>query len=101
QGVGLLLAVICRAHRNLVSSALDQISISVGQDHFVYRLAIDEGMTQSQLAEALCVDASTVTKTLGRLERDGVIERRADAADARISHVYLTRHGRTLLKPVI
>lgn len=99
--MGLLLAVICRAHRNLVSSALDQISISVGQDHFVYRLAIDEGMTQSQLAEALCVDASTVTKTLGRLERDGVIERRADAADARISHVYLTSRGRTLLKPVI
>jgi DNA-binding MarR family transcriptional regulator len=101
QGVGLLLAVICRAHRNLVSSALDQISISVGQDHFVYRLAIDEGMTQSQLAEALCVDASTVTKTLGRLERDGVVERRGDATDARISRVYLTSHGRTLLKPVV
>jgi DNA-binding MarR family transcriptional regulator len=30
-----------------------------------------------------------------------VIERRPDAADARISHVYLTSHGRTLLKPVI
>ncbi len=101
QGVGLLLAGICRVHRNLVSSALDQISISVGQDHFLYRLAIDEGMTQSQLADALCVDASTVTKTLGRLERDGVIERRSDAMDARISRVYLTSHGRTLLKPVI
>jgi DNA-binding MarR family transcriptional regulator len=67
----------------------------------VYRLAIDEGMAQSQLAEALCVDASTVTKTLGRLERDGVIERRGDATDARISRVYLTTRGRTLLKPVL
>ncbi len=67
----------------------------------MYRLAIDEGMTQSQLAEALCVDASTVTKSLLRLERDGVIERRTDSADGRVSRVYLTTRGRALLKPVI
>ncbi len=101
QGIGLLLTQICRAHRNLLASALDDISVHVGQDHFVYRLAIQEGITQAQLAEALCVDASTVTKTLVRLERDGVVERRADAADARIWRVYLTTHGRKLLKPVV
>lgn len=101
KGIGLLLWQICRAHRNLVASALDRISVHVGQDHFVYRLAIDDGVTQAQLAEALCVDASTVTKTLLRLERDGVVDRRADAADARISRVYLTTRGRTLVKPVV
>src|SRR5262249_56657242 len=100
EGVGLLLAQICRAHRNLVASALDQISVHVGQDHVVHRLASEEGITQTQLAEALCVDASTVTKTLVRLERGGVIERRADAADARIWRGYLTGRGRGLVKPV-
>ena len=98
--MGLLLAQICRAHRNLVASSLDHISVHVGQDHVVHRLAIEEGITQSQLAEALCVDASTVTKTLLRLERAGVIERRADATDARIWRVYLTGHGRSLVQPV-
>lgn len=101
HGVGLLFATICRAHRSLVSAALDEISIHVGQDHFVYRLAIDEGMTQTQLADALCVDASTVTKTLARLERDGVVVRRPDSDDGRVSRVYLTAQGRRLLKPVI
>ena len=101
QGVGLLLAQICRAHRNLVASSLDQISVHVGQDHVVHRLAIEEGITQSQLAQALCVDASTVTKTLLRLERGGVVERKADAADARMWRVHLTAHGRSLVKPVI
>jgi len=98
--MGLLLAQICRAHRNLVASALDQISVHVGQDHVVHRLAIEEGITQTRLAEALCVDASTVTKTLVRLERSGVIERRPDSADARISRVYLTALGRSLVNPV-
>ena len=98
--MGLLLAQICRAHRNLVASALDEIRVHVGQDHFVHRLAIEDGVTQSQLADALCVDASTVTKTLARLERDGVIERTADAGDARVWRVYLTPRGRTLVQPV-
>jgi DNA-binding MarR family transcriptional regulator len=99
--VGLLLSQICRAHRNQVAAALDAISVYVGQDHVVYRLAVDEGITQAQLAEALCVDASTVTKTLIRLERDGVVERRDDAEDARVSRVYLAPKGRALVKPVV
>lgn len=101
EGLGLLLAQVCRAHRNVVAGALDQISVSVGQDHFLYRLAIEEGITQSRLAEALCVDASTVTKTLARLQRDGIVERRPDRADGRISRVYLTEHGRALVRPVL
>ncbi len=100
-GIGLLLAQICRAHRNLVAAALDRIGVHVGQDHVVHRLAIDEGITQSQLAEALCVDTSTVAKTLLRLERDGVVERRPDGADGRVSRVHLTAQGRALVEPVV
>jgi MarR family transcriptional regulator, organic hydroperoxide resistance regulator len=101
HGIGLLLVQICRAHRNLVAAALEDISVHVGQEQVVYRLAIQEGITQAQLGEALCVDASTVTKMLLRLERDGVIERRPDAVDARISRVYLTPQGKALVQPII
>jgi MarR family transcriptional regulator, organic hydroperoxide resistance regulator len=101
EGLGLLLVQICRAHRNLVAGALDQLRVSVGQDHIVFRLAIEEGVTQATLAEALCVDASTVTKTLGRLERDGVVERRPDEVDGRVSRVFLTKRGRALVRPVV
>jgi DNA-binding MarR family transcriptional regulator len=101
EGIGLLLTQICRAHRNLVASSLDEIKVHVGQDHVLYRLAIDEGITQAQLAGTLGVDASTVTKTLARLERDGLVERRADSSDARALRVYLTAQGRGLVEPVI
>ena len=101
EGIGLVLTQICRAHRNRVAAALDEIRVHVGQDHFLYRLAIDEGISQAQLADALCVDASTVTKTLLRLERDGLVARRADSADTRMVRVYLTTRGRTLVKPVV
>lgn len=101
QGIGMLLVQIARVQRNLVAAALDDLDIHVGQEHLVYRLAIEEGVSQAQLADALCLDASTVTKMLLRLERDGVVERRPDADDARISRVYLTARGRALVKPVL
>jgi DNA-binding MarR family transcriptional regulator len=99
--IGPLLVQVCRAQRNLAAAALDALNIHVGQENLVYRLAAEEGVSQTQLAGALCLDASTVTKMLARLERDGVIERRTDADDARILRVYLTSHGKALVQPVI
>jgi DNA-binding MarR family transcriptional regulator len=99
--IGPLLVQICRAQRNLAASALDALHIHVGQENLVYRLAAEEGVSQTQLAGTLCLDASTVTKMLLRLERDGVVERRSDAEDARILRVYLTPHGKALVQPVL
>lgn len=99
--IGPLLVQICRAQRNLAAAALDVIHMHVGQENLVYRLAAEEGVSQAQLAGVLCLDASTVTKMLLRLERDGVVERRPDADDARVSRVYLTPHGRALVEPVL
>jgi DNA-binding MarR family transcriptional regulator len=101
QGVGLLLVQIARMQRNLVATALSELNIHVGQEHLVYRLAIEPGVSQAQLADALCLDASTVTKMLLRLERDRVVERRPDADDARVLRVYLTAHGKALVQPVM
>ncbi len=97
----MVLVQICRLHRNLVASALDQLKIHAGQDHALYRLAIAEGITQSELAAALCVDATTVAKTLARLERDRLIERRSNPDDGREWRVHLTQEGRALVRPVI
>jgi DNA-binding MarR family transcriptional regulator len=99
--IGPLLVQICRAQRNRAAAALGAIHMHVGQENLVYRLAAEEGVSQTQLAGALCLDASTVTKMLLRLERDGVVERRSDAEDARIVRVYLTPHGKALVQPVL
>jgi MarR family transcriptional regulator, organic hydroperoxide resistance regulator len=52
------------------------------------------------LVERLCVEPSTVTKSLQRLEKAGFVERRQDAEDSRVSRVYLTAEGRALQEPV-
>lgn len=56
-------------------------------------LAHRDGMSQSEIAERMHVTRPTVTAMLQRLESAGVIERRADAEDQRVTRVYLTEDG--------
>ena len=42
-----------------------------------------ENVTQEELAQVACVDKSTMSRVLSRMERNGLIIRRVDPADAR------------------
>jgi DNA-binding MarR family transcriptional regulator len=57
-------------------------------------------LTPSELAQRERVQRPTVTRTLARLEEDGIVQRAADPADGRSFLVSLTPHGRELLHEV-
>lgn len=97
---GFLLVQICRAHRNRAQELLGRLNIHPGQEMMLLRLWSAEGVTQSEVAEQLCVQPATVTRMLDRLERTGLVQRQADTADQRVSRVYLTEVGRGLIAPI-
>lgn len=88
-----------KAHQRLGSERLKQMGLYVGQEMLLLSLQKEDGVTQSQLATIHDVDLSTITKVVQRMERAGLVERRADLDDARISRVYLTEQGRSLCEP--
>ncbi|MBN8639125.1 MAG: MarR family transcriptional regulator [Anaerolineae bacterium] len=96
ESVGYLLAQLCKSHRYQADVGLNAIGLHVGQEMILARLWEEDGLSQSQLAGSLCVEPPTVTKMLTRMERGGLVERRADPADARVSRVYLTDASRNL-----
>ncbi len=51
------------------------------------------GTTPSQVAVALRIHRSAASRLLRPLEQDGLLERRADAVDGRLAHLYLTPLG--------
>ena len=51
----------------------------------------------TELAESEGIAQPTVTTLVGRMERDGLVERRPDPADARAVLVHLTQRGRDRL----
>lgn len=56
--------------------------------------------SQRQLARALYVSFPNVTMMLDRLERAGLLQRRANAADKREKLIELTDRGRSLLRKI-
>jgi len=94
--VSFRLARVCRAHRNLATVMLDPLGLHPGQDLIMVELWVEEGLTQSRLAERVGVDVSTMTKALQRLERYGLVRRCQDVEDSRVSRVFLTDRGRDL-----
>jgi MarR family transcriptional regulator, organic hydroperoxide resistance regulator len=96
DNVGFRILQVHRAHRNRAEVALAELGLYVGQEMVLFQLWAEEGLAQSQLGEILCVGAATMAKSLSRLERAGLVARRPDAEDARVSRVYLTPQGRAL-----
>jgi DNA-binding MarR family transcriptional regulator len=94
--ISFLLAQVCKAHRNAANTALQGVELYVGQEMVLFQLTQEDGLTQTHLAERMCIEAPTLTRMLQRMERDQIIKRLPDSDDARISRVYLTEHARSL-----
>ena len=91
-----MVAQVCKLHRQRADNLLNSIGLHVGQEMFLTELWQKDGITQTELAEQLLLQPATVTNTLRRLEREGMVERRNDSDDQRVSRVYITEKGRGL-----
>ena len=98
--IGALLVQICRAHRNKAQELLARIDLHPGQEFLLLNLWPQDGLTHTEVAEHLCVQPATVSRMLDRLVKTGLVQRRMDADDQRVSRVYLTEKGQGLLGPI-
>lgn len=83
-------------NRHLMATSLSGEESHPGQAGCLLALSHHDGISPSELAEALHVSRPTVTSMLQRMEAAGAIERRADEHDQRISRVFLTTRGHEL-----
>lgn len=101
ETVGYILAHAGRLHRNRVGSELAALGLHVGQEMMLLHLWAEEGQSITDLSACADLDLSTMSKALARMEHAGLVERRPDAEDVRVSRVYLTDRGRALQGPVV
>jgi DNA-binding MarR family transcriptional regulator len=98
--VNLALLRLARIHRGILGSLLRPLGLFPGQELMLLQPWDKRGFTQSELVDQLGLDASTVTKMLQRLERDGWVARVPSSIDARAMVVTLTAEGRKLQRKV-
>jgi DNA-binding MarR family transcriptional regulator len=74
-------------------AVLQRFGLTPGDSKALMFLEPDRGRTMRSLAEAWTCDASNATWMIDRLEKRGLVERRAVAGDRRVKEVVLTPLG--------
>jgi len=85
-----------RLHKQLMTRTLAAHGTHPGQAICLRLLAAHDGITQRDLADVLHLARPTVSKMLQAMEKAGVVERRPDETDQRLTCVKLTASGRIL-----
>ena len=95
-----LLGQICRLEHARSHELLEELGLYRGQHRILRALWEQDGLTHTELSEFSHVRPATISTTVQRMETAGLVERRHDAEDQRVSRVYLTQTGRTLQEDV-
>ncbi|HUA08987.1 MAG TPA: MarR family transcriptional regulator [Candidatus Acidoferrales bacterium] len=85
-----------RTIRARLDRSLQRSGLRLGQYQVLRHLWEDDGLTPREIADRLDVEMPTVTRTVQRMVRDGLVERHAHPADARSVRIYLTKRGSEL-----
>lgn len=90
---------LLESHNLMLSEVRRRLSDDCTMPRFdlLANLEREDGQTLAQLSRRMLVTAGNLTGLVDRAERDGVVERRADPTDRRLSRVYLTPKGRELI----
>lgn len=101
SSAGYLANHVARLFARELAEAVRPLGLAPAQFMVLLELWREEGLTQKDLVVRLDVEQATMAATLARMERDGLIERRPDQADARARRIQLTAQARALQQPAL
>jgi DNA-binding MarR family transcriptional regulator len=79
---------------------MKEIGLTRAQWQVLHQLNRRDGQTQTELADLLVIARPPLGKIVDRLEADGWVLRREDAADRRVKRVFLTSKADSLIEPL-
>jgi DNA-binding MarR family transcriptional regulator len=96
ESMGYQVNLLARLLAQLLSRHVVPYGVAPGQFAQLLALYDEDGQTPAQLCAAVGIEPGTMTKTLQRMERDRLIERRPDSTDGRRVRIHLTDRARQL-----
>ncbi|MEV7012208.1 MarR family transcriptional regulator [Streptosporangium sp. NPDC051022] len=99
---GAMYALLARLgpHKRRIAAGLETLGLHLGQEIYLAQLWREDGLCQGVLAARTGVTPANITQVLRRMEKQGLVVRRRDEADARVQRLWLTDAGRALQEPV-
>lgn len=85
-----------RMHYLRTHILLSEIGVYHGQPPLLFTLEKHDGLSQREIADVLNIAPSTITVMLKRMKKSGIVYKKQDPKDQRVSRVYLTDQGEKL-----
>jgi MarR family transcriptional regulator, transcriptional regulator for hemolysin len=95
---GFLVYDVMRLLRENFRTTAPEFGLTLAQGRALMHLSRNEGISQVALSAILDIQPITLLRHLDRLEKAGLIERRAHPSDRRVQQLYLTRSSERLLQ---
>lgn len=93
RSLGYQINHLARLLEHALRDRIKDFGVVPGQFAQLLALYDSNGLTQAQLCERVQIEQPTMARTLSRMERDGLITRTPNPADARSALVTLTPHA--------
>ena len=77
---------------------LTKIDIHPGQQHLLMNLKENDGQSLKELAEKLEIKPATATVMVQRMEKSGLVIKKSDEKDQRVSRIFITNKGYDICK---
>ncbi len=90
QAFGSVLVDVTRLFRREFDRRAVRLRLTRAQWRALKLIGHEEGLSQKALAERLEMDPIAVGRTLDRLQKSGLVERRPDPADRRVWRLHIT-----------
>ena len=87
---------LIRMYYSRIQSQLAEVGLYRGQPPILMLLYKNDGMSQKEMARARNLSPATMTVTLKRMEKAGLVLREMDEHDQRILRVHLSEKGREM-----
>jgi DNA-binding MarR family transcriptional regulator len=101
ESLGYLVNRAARSMAHQLAQELRPAGIGIGQWAVLLPLWARDGMSQAELSRVVAIEPPTMVRTIDRMVRDGLVTRAPDPDDGRLTHIYLTEHGRSLRDELI
>ncbi|GAA3906848.1 virulence master transcriptional regulator RovA [Halomonas cibimaris] len=99
--LGFRIARLPHLWRSILDRRLAPLGLTQTRWVTLYHLwRMGDGQPQCELARAIGVEAPSLVRTLGQLEQQGLIERRACESDRRTKRIYLTADAMPLIDKI-
>lgn len=92
--IGYVLSDVARLIRTVFDRRVRDIGLTRAQWLVLTRLYRRPGASQTELADMLEIDRASAGRMIDRMQKNGWVERRADAGDRRINRLHLTADAR-------